>query len=69
MPYINVRLLDDLITIEQKTEIIRRFTETMVEVLNKEPEHTFVVIDEVSKDNWGVAGMTVAQRRSNRLKE
>jgi len=63
MPYINVRLLNDNVTIEQKTEIIRRITNVMVEVLSKDPNTTFVVIDEVNLENWGLAGESVAALR------
>ena len=47
MPYINVRILDDGVTAEQKAEVIAGITDIMVRVLNKTPESTHVVIDEV----------------------
>lgn len=34
----------------------------MIRVLDKDPATTFVVIDEVETDNWGVAGETVFLR-------
>lgn len=66
MPYINVRLTDDGLSAETKAEIIRRITAVMVDVLDKDPNTTFVVIDEVNPDNWGVAGDTVTTRRKRR---
>lgn len=63
MPYINVRLLNDNMTIDQKAEVIRRITDVMVDVLNKDPNTTFVVIDEINPENWGLAGQSVAKRR------
>jgi 4-oxalocrotonate tautomerase len=38
-------------------------TDLMVKVLNKDPEATFVVIDEVNTDNWGHGGEVVTKRR------
>jgi 4-oxalocrotonate tautomerase len=35
----------------------------MVDVLGKDPEATFVVIDEVNTDNWGHGGEMVTLRR------
>jgi len=35
----------------------------LVRVLAKDPATTFVIIDEVDTDNWGVAGQTVTERR------
>jgi 4-oxalocrotonate tautomerase len=63
MPYVNVKLIDDSVSPQAKAEVIRRITDVLVEVLNKNPETTFVVIEEVSIDNWGVAGQTVRARQ------
>lgn len=35
----------------------------MVRLLDKDPATTFVVIDEVETDNWGVAGETISSIR------
>ena len=64
MPYVNVRLTEDSLSPETKAELISRITNVLVEVLNKNPETTFVVIDEVNIDNWGVGGQTVRARRN-----
>jgi 4-oxalocrotonate tautomerase len=63
MPYVNVKLTDDSLSPEVKAEVISRITSVFVEVLNKNPETTFVVIEEVHIDNWGVGGKTVRARR------
>ncbi|TQF71106.1 tautomerase family protein [Pseudoalteromonas luteoviolacea] len=54
MPYINIKVTDEGVTAEQKKALIRGTTELMVKVLNKTPNTTFVVIDEVNTDNWGI---------------
>lgn len=54
MPYINVKITDEGVTNEQKQAIIKGCTQLMVEVLNKNPATTFVVIDEINTDNWGI---------------
>ncbi|VWC78126.1 4-oxalocrotonate tautomerase [Burkholderia lata] len=66
MPYINVRLTDDGTSAEKKAEVIRRITDVMANVLGKDPNSTFVVIDEVPSDNWGFAGDSVTTRRKRR---
>ncbi len=64
MPYVNIKLTSG-VTTEQKDRLIAGVTELLVKTLNKDPEKTFVVIDEVDPDNWGVAGVstTVYRRR------
>ena len=63
MPYVNIKITKEGATAEQKAELIAGVTDLLVKVLNKNPATTFVVIDEVDTDNWGVAGQSVTQRR------
>lgn len=63
MPYINVRITDEDVTKEQKQAIIKGCTQLMVDVLNKKPATTFVVIDEVDTDNWGIGFDQVTELR------
>jgi 4-oxalocrotonate tautomerase len=56
MPYVNVRLLKG-VTREQKRELVREITSLLQRLLNKKPESTHIVIDEVDTENWGVGGV------------
>ena len=63
MPYVNIKVTDDNVTAEQKRQLIQGTTQLLVDVLNKNPDVTHIVIDEVSTDNWGVKGETVTNLR------
>jgi 4-oxalocrotonate tautomerase len=65
MPYINIKITDEGVTNEQRKRLIAGATQLMVDVLHKDPKLTFVLIDEINTDNWGVAGesTTVLRRR------
>ncbi len=63
MPYVNIRITREQTTAEQKAELIRGVTQLLVDVLGKDPQTAFVIIDEVDTDNWGVAGESVTARR------
>lgn len=63
MPYVNIQITREGTTAEQKAELIRGVTEMLVRVLNKNPATTFVIIDEVATDNWGIAGKAVTLLR------
>ena len=63
MPYILVQVTDEGVTQDQKAAIVRGATELMADVLGKEPERTFVVIQEVPLPNWGVGGLPVTEYR------
>lgn len=64
MPYVNIKITREGATKEQKARLIKGVTDLLVDVLGKNPATTTVVIDEVDMDNWGIAGESVAVRRS-----
>ncbi len=64
MPYVNIQITREGTTVEQKAELIRGATELLARVLGKNPATTFVIIDEVDTDNWGIAGQTVSALRN-----
>jgi 4-oxalocrotonate tautomerase len=63
MPYVNIKITREGATAEQKAELISGVTELLQRVLGKNPQTTFVLIDEVDTDNWGIGGESVTLRR------
>lgn len=55
MPYINVQITTGA-SREQKSQLIRDMTDSLVRVLGKKPEHIHIVISEIEEENWGFAG-------------
>ena len=66
MPFVSVRLTRDGITREQKAQVIKEITGTLERVLNKRPELTHIAIEEFDTDNWGYAGRTTTEIRSQK---
>jgi len=64
MPYVNIRITNEDLTAAKKAKIISGVTDLIKTVLNKNPETTIVIIDEVATDNWGIGGKTVTVRRA-----
>ena len=66
MPYVNIKLTREAqpITAEQKAAIIKGVTDLLVDVIDRGPATTVVVIDEIDTDNYGVGGETITARRS-----
>ena len=56
MPFVNVKITAGT-SPEQKAQIVREMTDTLVRVLGKKPENTHIVIDEVPRENWGHGGV------------
>lgn len=69
MPYINIQITREGASREQKALLIRGATDLVVQVLGKNPATTFVVIEEVDTDHWGIAGETVTVLRERAKKE
>ena len=63
MPYVNIKITSEGATAPQKAELTAGVTDLLVRVLNKSPATTFVVIDEVALEDWGVGGLPVAEYR------
>ena len=57
MPMVTVKVIEGAFTQEQKHEMIRRITDTMVEIEgeNLRPV-TWVLVEEVHSGDWGIAG-------------
>ena len=47
-------------TPERKRQLISELTRTYAEVMRMRPDTIRVVIQEVDRDSWGVAGLTLA---------
>ncbi|MEZ7197727.1 2-hydroxymuconate tautomerase family protein [Pseudodesulfovibrio karagichevae] len=63
MPFVNIRITRESATAEQKRRLIQGVTDLLAEVLGKNPKTTFVIIDEVDTDNWGIGGESVTELR------
>jgi 4-oxalocrotonate tautomerase len=68
MPYVKIQITREGATREQKAQLIRGATDLLVDVLHKNPATTFVVIEEVETDHWGIAGETVTVLRERAKK-
>jgi 4-oxalocrotonate tautomerase len=63
MPYVNIKITREGVTPDQKAKLIKGVTNLLVQVLGKNPQTTFVIIDEIDTDNWGIGGEPVTLRR------
>ena len=57
MPFINVKLIEGVFTPEQKQDIVRKLTETMVGIEGENMRSvTWCVVEEVDSGAWGIGG-------------
>ena len=57
MPFINVKVIENVFSTEQKQEMVQRLTDAMVAIEgeNMRPV-TWVVVEEVNSGDWGIGG-------------
>ncbi|MDI9310513.1 MAG: 4-oxalocrotonate tautomerase family protein [Limnohabitans sp.] len=65
MPYVNIQVTDEGVTKQQKQTIINGVTQLLYDVLQKDPNLTHVVIQEIGLDNWGWKGEQVSEIRKS----
>jgi 4-oxalocrotonate tautomerase family enzyme len=56
MPYVNVQITKGA-SRDQKSQLVREITDSLVRILGKKPEHTHIVIQEIADQDWGYSGM------------
>lgn len=69
MPYVRIQVTREGVSAEQKAILIADTTDMLSRVLGKDPATTFVVIEEVDTDNWGVAGESVTRLRARQREQ
>jgi len=68
MPYVNIKVTregtapgESATTPAQKKALIKGVSDLLFDVMGKPHHTTFVVIDEVDLDSWGVGGVTTPE--------
>ena len=57
LTFINVKLIEDVFTPEQKRRIVEELTDAMVAIEGESMRQvTWVVVEEVRSGDWGIAG-------------
>ena len=66
MPYVNIKVTREGVSADEKAALIEGATRLLSDVLDKDPSTTFVVIDEVDMEDWGIGGLPVEAYRERR---
>jgi 4-oxalocrotonate tautomerase len=68
MPVVNVRVMENVLSLQQKNEIAEQFTETLVSVIG-EPvrELTWVIVDDIPSGQLSIAAKPVTTEAVNEM--
>ena len=66
MPYVNIQITKSA-TREQKAQLVKEVTDSLVRILGKKPEHTHIVIQEIADENWGFSGLLTDEWKQQQI--
>ena len=70
MPLVNIEVIENVFTPEQKKEMIEKVTDVMISIEGEALRpYTLVKIDEVKNGNWSVGGKIVTASDVHRLQQ
>ena len=64
MPYVNIQITKGA-TRDQKATLVKDVTDSLVRVLDKQPEHIHIVIQDIEEENWGFSGLLTDEWKQN----
>lgn len=68
MPLINVKLIENVFTPEQKRQMIEKLTDAMVAIEGENMRDvTWVFIEDVKQGDWGIGGKTLTAQDVHRM--
>ena len=59
MPFVNLKLVKNQVSQEQKSKIIEGITDLIVNIMGRERSFTVITIDELEKDDWAIGGKSL----------
>ncbi|MCL6572944.1 MAG: 4-oxalocrotonate tautomerase family protein [Bacillus sp. (in: Bacteria)] len=65
MPIIQIHLIEGR-SLELKRQLISEVTEAVSKTLGNSPESIRVFLQEIPEENWGVAGTSIKDKKSNK---
>ena len=69
MPIVTIQVTREGVTAEQKAALIKGATDLLKDVLGKDPNLTFVIIQEVELENWGAGGLPTPEFRKRQAEK
>jgi 4-oxalocrotonate tautomerase len=70
MPLVNIEVIENVFTAQQKKEMIEKVTDAMISIEGEALRpYTLVKIDEVKDGNWSVGGKIVTASDARRLQQ
>lgn len=67
MPFVNVKVIENQITLEKKKELVAELTDLIVNVMGREREYTVITIDELKEYQQAIGGVTLEESSNKEI--
>lgn len=67
MPFVNVKVIENQITLEKKKELVAELMDLIVNVMGREREYTVITIDELKEQQWAIGGVTLDESSNKEI--
>ncbi len=66
MPFVNLKILKNQVTLQKKKELISGLTDLIVNIMGRDRELTVITVDELEKSQWAIGGVTLDEDESEK---
>ncbi len=63
MPFVNVKVLKNQVTLEKRKELISGLTDLIVNIMGRDRSTTVITVDELEASQWAIGGVTLDQNQ------
>lgn len=68
MPFVNMKLVKNQVSSQQKRQLIEGLTDLIVNIMGRDRHSTVITVDELNEDQWAIGGRTLdAEINKNRI--
>jgi len=66
MPYVNLKVIRNQVSLDKKKELIKGITDLIVDIMGRERSLTVVTVDELDQSQWSIGGVTLDEQTSSK---
>ncbi len=66
MPFVNLKIVKNQVTLEKKKELISGLTDLIVNIMGRDRNTTVITVDELEESQWAIGGVTLDENISNK---
>lgn len=66
MPFVNLKILKNQVTLEKKKELINGLTDLIVNIMGRERKYTVIAVDELEESQWSIGGISLDETISRK---